>query len=53
MSLFCVNVLGMIPAHSGEHRVSGSLVGAMHVPLHVLVALLCSAYRLFHVACLL
>ena len=29
----------------GDHWVSHDLVGAMHVPLHVLAVLLCSAYR--------
>ena len=31
----------------GDHWISGSLKGAMHVPLHVPVVLLCSAYRAF------
>ena len=31
----------------GDHWVSGSLKGAIHVPLHVLAVLLCSAYRAF------
>ena len=29
----------------GDRRVGGSLIGAMCAPLHVLVVLLCSAYR--------
>ena len=29
----------------GDHWVSGSLIGAMRAPLHMLVVLLCSAYR--------
>ena len=31
----------------GDHWVSGSLKGAIREPLHVLVVLLCSAYRVF------
>ena len=31
----------------GDHWVSGSLKGAMHAPLHVLVVLLCSVYWVF------
>ena len=31
----------------GDHWVSGSFEGAMHAPLHVLVVLLCSVYRVF------
>ena len=42
----------MTPGRSGNHRFSGSLVRAMCAPLHVLVALLCSIYRTFYVACL-
>lgn len=41
-----------IIGHSGNQRVSGSLVRAMCVSFHVLVALLCSTYGAFHVACL-
>ena len=37
---------------SGDLRVSNSLIGAMDASLHVLVALLCSTYGVFHVACL-
>ena len=40
----------MTPWCSGNHRVSSSLLGAMHAPFHVLVALLYSTYRMFHVA---
>ena len=31
----------------GDHWVSSSLKGAMRAPLHVLVVLLCSVYRVF------
>ena len=37
----------MIPGLFGEHWVSCSLEGAMCAPLHVLVVLLISAYRVF------
>ena len=43
---------GLTPGHSSDHGVSDSLVGVMPAPLLVLVALLCSAYKVFHVACL-
>lgn len=46
---YCV-LGGVTPGHSGDHRVSGSLGGAICVPLHELVALLCSVYRVFHEA---
>ena len=41
----CVTVLGLTPGCSGNRWVSGSLEGAMHVPLHMLVVFLCSAHR--------
>ena len=41
----------MITGHSGDHRVSGSLLQPMHTPLHMFIVLLCSAYGAFHVAC--
>ena len=44
MSRYCVSLLGVTPGHSGDHWVSGSLVGAIHVPLHMLLALLCTAF---------
>jgi len=37
----------MIPGLFGDHWASGSFEGAMHAPLHVLVVLLCSVYRVF------
>ena len=42
-------MLGVAPGLFGNHWewVSGSLEGVMQVPLHELVALLCSAYRVF------
>ena len=43
----CVTVLGLTPGCCGDHWVSSSLEGAMHVPLHVLVVLLCSEHRVF------
>ena len=46
----CVTVVEMTPGRSGNHRVSSSLLWAMHAPFHVLVALLYSTYRTFHVA---
>ena len=52
MSQCSVTALGMTSVDSGDHRVSGSLLGAIRAPLHVLVALLCSMYWVFHVACL-
>ena len=48
----CVTALGMTSVDSGDHGVSGSLLGVICAPLHVLVALLCSMYGVFHVACL-
>ena len=48
----CVTALGMTSVDSGDHGVSGSLLGVIRAPLHVLVALLCSMYGVFHVACL-
>ena len=47
-----VPVLHYCFGRSVDHWFGGSLVGVMHAPLHVLVALLCSTYRTFHVACL-
>ena len=52
MSQCSVTALGMTSVDSGDHGVSGSLLGAIRAPLHVLVALLCSMYGVFHVACL-
>ena len=42
-------MLGVAPGLFDNHWewVSGSLEGVMRVPLHELVALLCSAYRVF------
>ena len=37
----------MTPGLFGDHWVSGSLEVAMRMPLHMLVVLLCSAYRVF------
>ena len=48
----CVTVLGVKPGHSGDLRVSNSLIGVIDASLHVLVALLCLTYGTFHVACL-
>ena len=42
----CVTVLGLTPGCSGNHWVSGSLEGDMHVPLHMLVIFLCSAHMI-------
>ena len=44
MSRYCVSLLGVTPGHSGDHWVSGSLVGAIRVPLYMLLALLCTAF---------
>ena len=52
MSQCCVTALGMTSVASGDHGVSSSLLGIIRVPLHVPVALLCSMYGVFHVACL-
>ena len=48
----CVTVVGVTAGLSGNHRVSGSLVGAMRVLVQVLGVLLYSTYSVFHVACL-
>ena len=40
-------MLGMTLGLFGDHWVRGSLEGAMHTPLHVLVGLLCSVYWVF------
>ena len=49
ISQHCITVLGVAPGLFDNHWewVSGSLEGVMRVPLHELVALLCSAYRVF------
>ena len=52
MSWCCVTVVGVTAGLSGNHRVSGSLVGAMCVLVQVLGVLLYSMYSVFHVACL-
>ena len=44
MSRYCVSLLGVTPGHSGDHWVSGSLVGAIRVPLHMLLTLLRAAF---------
>ena len=42
-----VTVFGHDSRAFGDHWVSRSLEGAMYAPLHVLVVLLCAAYRAF------
>jgi len=44
MSRYCVSLLGVTPGHSGDHWVSGTLVGAICLPLHMLLALLFAAF---------
>lgn len=44
MSRYCVSLLGATPGHSGDHWVSGSLVGAIRLPLNMLLALLFAAF---------
>ena len=48
----CVTALGMTSVDSGNHGVGSSLLGVIRAPLHVLVALFCSMYGVFRVACL-
>ena len=52
LSQTCVTVVGMTPGHSCNYRVNSSLLTKMRVPFHLLVALICSTYRVFHAACL-
>ena len=40
------------PGRSGDHWANSSLVGAMRASLHFLVALLCSTYGAFLIACI-